>query len=430
MPHVAAALPARLAALRAAGITTSLDTNWDPAGRWEGVEACLPHVDVLLPNAAEVIELARAIGGDPSDAEDAAAQLAALGPRVVVKDGAEGAFAVSADGVARAAGLTVDVVDTTGAGDSFDAGFLTAWLEGSGTRREPPLGDSGRIALDARGRRHGRPGDPRRADLGDRPHGADAVITCLGLAPALDVTYSVPELALGAIHRPSSTLALPGGKSLNVARALRTLDVDARAIVPLGGRIGDVVRGALADEGIPATIVSTAVPTRTCVSIVDERQRRATEIYEQAPPLDDDGLAQHPDPLVADLADGWLAVSGAIPAAREADLAITLAAAADRGVRLALDVRGGALRETLARTRPELVKINRHEAEETFGSGDAASLARRLHDAGRRAPRSSPMAQRAVRRSTAAAPGASRRRCAVGTPSAPATPSSRDFSHP
>jgi sugar/nucleoside kinase (ribokinase family) len=132
VPRVAAALPDRLAALRAAGVTTSLDTNWDPAERWEGVQACLPHVDVLLPNATEVIELARAVGGHPSSAEDAASQLAALGPCVVLKDGAKGDFAVSGAVVERPPGLTVDVVDTTGAGDSFDAGFLAAWLEGRG----------------------------------------------------------------------------------------------------------------------------------------------------------------------------------------------------------------------------------------------------------------------------------------------------------
>jgi sugar/nucleoside kinase (ribokinase family) len=49
----------------------------------------------------------------------------------VVKDGADGGFAASPDGsVVRAPGLVLDVVDTTGAGDSFDAGFLAAWLEG------------------------------------------------------------------------------------------------------------------------------------------------------------------------------------------------------------------------------------------------------------------------------------------------------------
>jgi sugar/nucleoside kinase (ribokinase family) len=130
VPGLARELPAVLAALRARGITTSLDTNWDPAEQWAGVADCLPHVDVLLPNASEAVALARALGGSPADAVEAARELAARGPVVVVKDGAEGGFAVAGDELVRAPGLVLDVIDTTGAGDSFDAGFLAAWLDG------------------------------------------------------------------------------------------------------------------------------------------------------------------------------------------------------------------------------------------------------------------------------------------------------------
>lgn len=130
VPELALELPAVLAQVRARGVTTSLDTNWDPTERWVGVAECLPHLDLLLPNAQEALALARALGDAPVDALGAAFFLARRGPTVVVKDGAAGGFAVSPDGsVAQAAGLVVDVADTTGAGDSFDAGFLTAWLD-------------------------------------------------------------------------------------------------------------------------------------------------------------------------------------------------------------------------------------------------------------------------------------------------------------
>ncbi len=112
------------------GLTTSLDTNWDPAEAWAGVEACLPHLDVFLPNAAEAVAIARSLGADVADAEAAARVLAARGPIVAVKDGAAGGFAVAGEQLVRAPGLAVEVVDTTGAGDSFDAGFLCAWLAG------------------------------------------------------------------------------------------------------------------------------------------------------------------------------------------------------------------------------------------------------------------------------------------------------------
>ena len=129
-PTLARALPSLLAEARAGGITTSLDTNWDPAERWEGVADCLPHLDLLLPNAVEVVALAAACGVAAADSLAAAAALARLGPTVVVKDGAAGGFAVSASESVRAPGLSIEVVDTTGAGDSFDAGFLSAWVTG------------------------------------------------------------------------------------------------------------------------------------------------------------------------------------------------------------------------------------------------------------------------------------------------------------
>ena len=126
LPSLAAVLPAFLARARERGLTTSLDTNDDPTGRWEGVDALLAHLDVLLPNRAEALALGR-----DADVRRAAAALAARGPLTVVKDGADGAFAVCREGVvSEVAGRVVRVVDTTGAGDTFDAAFLDAWLDG------------------------------------------------------------------------------------------------------------------------------------------------------------------------------------------------------------------------------------------------------------------------------------------------------------
>ncbi len=134
-PRLAADLPGVLAAARERGWTTSLDTNWDPHERWTGLADVLPHLDVLLPNRNELRAIAGSLGVEPAEAEDPdvalAAALAARGPRVVVKDGARGGWSVGPDGaVVRAPGLVVDVVDTTGAGDSFDAGYLAAVAHG------------------------------------------------------------------------------------------------------------------------------------------------------------------------------------------------------------------------------------------------------------------------------------------------------------
>lgn len=137
-PHLAAHLPALLDALAARGITLSLDTNWDPAERWAGVEELLRRVNLFLPNREEALAIASALRGESVvDLDDAASALSELGCRVVVKAGAAGGLAFERGArVAAAPGLTLEVVDTTGAGDSFDAGYLAAFLAGVADERE------------------------------------------------------------------------------------------------------------------------------------------------------------------------------------------------------------------------------------------------------------------------------------------------------
>jgi sugar/nucleoside kinase (ribokinase family) len=132
-------LPGLFAMAREAGRTTSFDTNWDPSGRWgDDVLDLLRVADVFLPNAAE----ARRIAGT-DDVEAAALALARTGaagrsdggPTIAVKLGPDGALAARADGaLVRVPAMPLDPVDTTGAGDSFDAGFLHAWLGGADLR--------------------------------------------------------------------------------------------------------------------------------------------------------------------------------------------------------------------------------------------------------------------------------------------------------
>jgi ribokinase len=115
---------------RAAGVTTSLDTNWDPEKRWEGVHELLPYIDIFLPNEAE----AHALTGH-TDVWKAEMDLASNGPLTVVKCGHNGAIAMKGNQTWQIKGSECQdsplcVADTTGAGDNFDAGFVRAWLLG------------------------------------------------------------------------------------------------------------------------------------------------------------------------------------------------------------------------------------------------------------------------------------------------------------
>ena len=117
-------LAALLAQARTAGATVSLDTNWDPTEQWDnGLHEVLAHVDLFLPNEQE----ARAITGK-ANLDEALASLAATIPTVAIKQGAEGAICQRGSEIARDPGFSVRVVDTTGAGDTFNGGFLYGWL--------------------------------------------------------------------------------------------------------------------------------------------------------------------------------------------------------------------------------------------------------------------------------------------------------------
>ena len=119
-------LPDLLAEAQEGGLTVSLDTNWDPAERWNGgLARVLDHVDIFLPNEMEACGIA-----GRSDRESALNRLTSRVPTVAIKLGSEGAVAQRGDERAACPALPVDTVDTTGAGDSFDAGFIFGLLGG------------------------------------------------------------------------------------------------------------------------------------------------------------------------------------------------------------------------------------------------------------------------------------------------------------
>ncbi|MBO2458421.1 carbohydrate kinase family protein [Actinomadura violacea] len=123
-PRLAEALPALLRGHRAAGATTSLDTNDDPSGRWEFAPGLLAECTFLLPNEAEALSLSgRAALPEALDA------LAGAGCVPVVKRGGQGAVALKDGETVHAGAPRTDPADTVGAGDSFDAGFLAGWLD-------------------------------------------------------------------------------------------------------------------------------------------------------------------------------------------------------------------------------------------------------------------------------------------------------------
>ena len=116
-------LPALFRRARSFGLTTSLDTNYDPSEQWRGFDELLAVTNVFLPNETEAKSLTGA-----ENVEVAEDRLKVKTETVAIKFGAEGALGVSQSQRVRVASIPANVVDTVGAGDSFDAGFIYGYL--------------------------------------------------------------------------------------------------------------------------------------------------------------------------------------------------------------------------------------------------------------------------------------------------------------
>ena len=131
-------LPDVFLGVRGRGGTTSVDPNWDPSERWNGgLLDVLAVTDVFLPNAMEATRIAHT-----SDLDAAGRALAERAGVVAVKNGDRGAIACSGGVTHRVDPVRVAPMDSTGAGDSFDAGFLAAWLDGAPLERALALANT------------------------------------------------------------------------------------------------------------------------------------------------------------------------------------------------------------------------------------------------------------------------------------------------
>lgn len=106
------------------GVTISLDTNWDPEEKWDGgIWDILPYIDIFMPNENEALAITK-----KASIDEAMEVLKDIVPIIVLKRGKNGASAYANGKFYNAASLEVSVVDTVGAGDSFDGGFIYGFL--------------------------------------------------------------------------------------------------------------------------------------------------------------------------------------------------------------------------------------------------------------------------------------------------------------
>ncbi|HKY68813.1 MAG TPA: PfkB family carbohydrate kinase, partial [Acidimicrobiales bacterium] len=157
--------------------------------------------------------------------------------------------------------------------------------------------------------------------------------------PAIDHTVWIPGFRAGEVNRVASDDRSPGGKGVNVAAALRALDVEAIATGLLGDANADLFESFLAAEGIADRFVRLPGPTRTGIKIVDDVDGTTTDV--NFPGLTADAASV--DRLVDEVGRAteacgarWVALSGSLPPGAPIDLYARLASAAhEAGARVA-----------------------------------------------------------------------------------------------
>jgi 1-phosphofructokinase family hexose kinase len=194
------------------------------------------------------------------------------------------------------------------------------------------------------------------------------MIVTVTLNAALDRILTVPNFRLGHRHRASEGLALAGGKGINIARALKRLDVPVVATGFVGGRTGARILEELRTDGILHDFLPIQDESQTSTTVVDPSSSSYTEIYERGPavePAELDLLREKLHYLTRG-AD-WVVFAGSLPRkVEEGFYAEAIRELNRRGVRTAIDAEGEPLRLGVE-AEPFLVSPNEREAEALVG---------------------------------------------------------------
>jgi tagatose 6-phosphate kinase len=194
------------------------------------------------------------------------------------------------------------------------------------------------------------------------------MILCLGTTPAVQRVMVFAKLTLDAVNRATTTLDGASGKSVNVAKVLKSLGEQPMATGFLGGDRGAFVRRVLDDRGVESEFVTVTSPTRQCLTVIDEFTGTHTELVEESGPA----TAADFDALLAVVRRRIrecraLVMSGTIATGGPPDLYHQLTCLAhEAGALAVVDAQGRSLAETLA-AQPDLVKPNRAELALTVG---------------------------------------------------------------
>jgi 1-phosphofructokinase len=205
--------------------------------------------------------------------------------------------------------------------------------------------------------------------------------------PSLDRTLEVEELRRGEVVRAYADRSDPGGKGVNVSRALAANGYSSRAVLPLGGHDGALLASLLEGLGIEVAAVSIADAIRSNVTVA-EPDGTVTKLNAPGPRLSATEVEALLERAVAAAEGaGWVVASGSLAPGTPDDLYSRLAAGVRPvGVRIAVDTSGPALERALA-AGPDVLKPNEEELSEVTGVvpetlGDVVLAANQLREKG------------------------------------------------
>lgn len=191
------------------------------------------------------------------------------------------------------------------------------------------------------------------------------MILAVGLSPAWQQILSFGHFSPGEVNRAQSAIGCASGKVLNVGCALFQLGVPAKTLCSIGGITGQQIRDDFDRLGVPARWLTSTIPTRSCITILDESTAQTTELVENCAAIPAHEYSDFLTAFTEEAAAASVVVlTGSLPQNAPSDFFKQMLERTS--AKAILDIRGNELKETLP-LRPFVVKPNREELAKTVG---------------------------------------------------------------
>lgn len=193
------------------------------------------------------------------------------------------------------------------------------------------------------------------------------MIATITANPSVDRRYNIKKLEENTVQRTSVYQATAGGKGINVARVINSLDKKVAAMGFLGGNSGDFIYNELKDLNIENNFTKIRENTRTCINIIDENHK-SIEILESGPEINKKEKLRFLDNYKNNITNyEIITISGSLPTGIEKEFYKKIIKIAKQYNKMViLDSSGRALKCGI-KAKPDIIKPNKNEVEDLVG---------------------------------------------------------------